>query len=298
MKAWATLGLFAAATGCASAMWLPQKAIELNTAGAQALLRGDLSAAEACLSVALEYSPRFVEAWVNLGYVELRRGNFEQAGRDFEKGRDLNPDIPAPHHALGVLAEKDGRSEEAETFYRAALKVDPGFAPARANLARRLFGRGQYEDAREQFQRLEQVAPDSVLGWSGEAEALLQLGREAQADDVVARARARFGDAPALRLLLGRERLVRGEWDEAEAVLAPLVGDSDRARACAALAWIAVGRVGRGDGAGALAAARAALAIDRDDETARYALHLAERVRTPRLASTSETRTPSPPAPR
>lgn len=76
-------------------------------------------------------------------------------------------------------------------------------------------------------------------------------------------------------LLLGRQRLARGEWNEAEAVLAPLVGDPDCGRACAALAWIALGRVGRGDIAGAVAAARGALAIDRDDETARYALMLA-----------------------
>jgi Flp pilus assembly protein TadD len=262
---------------CAPTARLPVKAIELNTAGAQALLRGDLSAAEACLSVALEYSARFVEAWVNLGYVELRRGNFEQAGRDFAKARDLNPDIPAPHHALGVLADKEGRGAEAEKSYRAALRVDPGFAPARANLARRLFARGQYEDAREQFQRLERVAPDSVVGFAGDAETLLQLGREADAEAVVAHARERFGDLPLLMLLVGRERLARGEWNDAEEALAPLVGDADRSRACAALAWIAVGRLGLGDGPGALAAARAALAIDRDDETARFALALAER---------------------
>jgi len=274
-----TVALAAALAGmaCAPMAALPRRAIELNTAGAHALVQGDLSVAEACLSVALEYSPRFVEAWVNLGYVELRRGNFEQARRDFARARDLNQDIPAPHHALGLLADKDGRGEEAERHYRAALKVDPGFAPARANLARRLFSRGQYEDAREQFERLEQVAPDAVTGWAGDAEALLQLGRDAEAERVVAVARERLGDAPALMLLLGRERLARGEWEDAEAALAPLVGDSDRSRACAALAWIAVGRVGRGDSAGALAAARAALAIDRDDETARYALVLASR---------------------
>lgn len=131
MRAAAILGLLAvlACAACASAVRLPRQAIDLNTAGAQALLRGDLSAAEACLSVALEYSPRFVEAWVNLGYVELRRGNFEQARRDFARGRDLNQDIPAPHHALGLLAEKSGRGEEAERYYRAALKVDQGSPP-------------------------------------------------------------------------------------------------------------------------------------------------------------------------
>jgi Flp pilus assembly protein TadD len=264
-------------SGCAATAPLPPRAVELNAAGAEALAEGDLPTAEARLSVALEYSPRFVEAWVNLGYVELRRGNFEQARGDFMHARDINQDIPVPHHALGLLADIEDRGAEAEKHYRAALKVDPGFAPARANLARRLFARGQYENAREQFQRLEQVAPDSPAGWEGEAEALLQLGRDADAERVVARARERFGDAAPLMLLVGREHLARGEWAEAEAVLAPLVGEPDRGRASAAWGWIAVARVGRGDFGGAVEAARAAVQLDRDDPVAAYALRLVRR---------------------
>src|SRR5208282_5769946 len=54
-------------TGCTGVAPLPPRAVLLNAAGADALARGDLSTAEAELSVALEYSPRFVEGWVNLG---------------------------------------------------------------------------------------------------------------------------------------------------------------------------------------------------------------------------------------
>jgi len=261
-----------ASTGCATTVPLPAEALALNAAGARAIAEGQLGVAEARLSVALEYSPRFVEAWVNLGYVELGRANFAQARRDFLKARDLNQDIAAPHHALGLLDDEQGRGAEAEQHYRAALKVDPGFAPSRANLARRLFARGQYEDAREQFERLMEVAPDAIEGWVGDAEALRQLGRQGQAESVVARAGERFGDVPALRLLRARERVERGEWLEAEALLAPLVGSPDAARACAAWAWIAVARIGRQDVRGASEAARAALAIDRDDAVAQYAM--------------------------
>jgi Flp pilus assembly protein TadD len=276
--AWATalravtlIGLIGLAA-CGSTVPLPPKAIQLNALGARAIAEGRLSVAEARLSVALEYSPRFVEAWVNLGYVELGRGNFEQARRDFLKARDLNPDMPTPHHGLGVLADERGRGEEAERHYRAALQVDPGFAPARANLARRLFARGQYENAREQFERLIEVAPDTVEGWVGDAEALRQLGRGAQAESLVARAVDRFGLEPPLRLLVAREAVERGEWGEAEAMLAPLVGGADRGRACAAWSWIAIARVGNGDRAGAAEAARAALTLDASDAVARYAI--------------------------
>jgi Tfp pilus assembly protein PilF len=260
--------------GCAGTVPLPKKALALNAAGAEALAEGDLSTAEARLSVALEYSPRFVEAWVNLGYVELRRGNFEQARRNFVKARTLNKDIPAPHHALGLLADEQGDGVAAECSYRRALDVDPGFAPARANLARRLFSRGQYENAREQFQRLREVAPEAAEGWVGEAESLRALGREGEAEQVVTAARERVGDAPALLLLVARARLARGDWDEAEALLAHVVGDRDRERAGAAWAWIAVARAGRGDVDGARAAAEAALAVDPGDRVARYVLGL------------------------
>jgi Flp pilus assembly protein TadD len=261
-----------ASAGCATTAPLPAAALALNAAGARAIAEGQLGVAEARLSVALEYNPRFVEAWVNLGYVELGRGNFEQARRDFLRARDLNQDIATPHHALGLLADEQGRGAEAEQHYRAALRVDPGFAPARANLARRLFARGQYEDAREQFERLMEVAPAAIEGWVGDAETLRQLGRASQAEGVIARAGERFGDLPALRLLRAREQVERGEWQEAEALLAPLVGSPDAARACAAWAWIAIARIGRSDLEGASEAARAALAIDRDDAVARYAL--------------------------
>jgi tetratricopeptide (TPR) repeat protein len=268
-------------TGCSSSAALPKKAVLLNTLGVQALAAGDLPGAEARLSVALEYSPRFVEAWVNLGYVELGRGSFEQARRNFLRARELNQDIPAPHHALGVLAEAEGKTLQAESFYRAALKVDPGFAPARANLARRLFARGQFENAREQFERLVAVAPGEVRGWAGWVESLLELGREADAQAALAHARDRLGDLPALMLLAGREKLYAADWEDAEATLAPLTGQRDRASAAAAWAWIAVARVGRGDPSGAEQASRAALAIDRDDPVALYALRAA---RTPRPA--------------
>ena len=86
--------LWLANASCAATVPLPPQALALNAAGARAIAEGQLGVAEARLSVALEYSPRFVEAWVNLGYVELGRGNFEQARGDFLRARDLNQDIP------------------------------------------------------------------------------------------------------------------------------------------------------------------------------------------------------------
>lgn len=254
--------------GCSTVPPLPPKALELNQTGAAALAAGDLSTAEARLSVALEYSPRFTEAWVNLGYVELRRGNLERARKNFIKARDLNPDLPAPHHALGLLADKRGIGNEAEGHYRQALKVDPAFVPSRANLARRLFQRGAFEQSREQYLRLSQVEPDAIAGYLGLSECLLRLDRETEADDVIARGRARFGDRPELLMLVARQLLRRDAFTEAEELLAGLTDDDDRFRAAAAWSWIGVARLARNDRDGAQTAAREALTLDKDNEVA------------------------------
>lgn len=257
---------------CSTVPPLPPKAAELNQSGAAALAAGDLATAEARFSVALEYSPRFTEAWVNLGYVELRRGNFEQAKKHFKKARSLNPDLPAPHHALGVLADRRNEQKDAEAHYRAALKVDPGFVPSRVNLARRLFQRGAIEDAREQFLKLTQVEADAPAGYIGLAECLLRLDREAEADGVIERARVRFGETPEILVLVARQLLRRGAYAEAEQILAPLTDDQDPSRAASVWAWIAVSRLARGDKAGAREAASESLRIDATQAVAQSVL--------------------------
>lgn len=256
--------------GCATVPPLPPKADELNRQGAAALAAGDLMAAQARLNLALEYSPRFTEAWVNLALVELRRGNLDLAYQDAKRARDLNPNIASPHHAMALIADRRGLGEDAEANYRAALKVDPGFAPSHQNLGRRLFARGAFEDAREQFFRLTLVAPGEMVGWLGLSECLLRLGRDGEADEAIARARALFGDKPELRMLVARQILRRGAYDRAEEILTPLTSDRDASRAGAAWAWIAVCRLARGDAVTAAQAANEALAFDHRNAIAQF----------------------------
>jgi tetratricopeptide (TPR) repeat protein len=261
------------AAGCASTP-LSVKAIELNRDGAAALASGDLETAEARFALALEYSARFTEAWVNLGLVELRRGNFERALRDFVEARDLNPDLPAPHHSLGLLADRQGDGARAESHYRAALRVDPGFAPARVDLARRLFERGAFEEAREQFLRVTQVAPDFPEGWSGLSETYLRLDRVDDAAVAVAHGVDRVGRRPVFSVLRARVLLRRADFAAAEAELttSALAGvGADPTLEAEALAWLSIARLARGRIAAGCEAAARALAVDAEDGVARLA---------------------------
>lgn len=257
--------------GCSGAAPLPAQALALNRAGAEALARGDLETADARLSLALEYSPRFVEALVNQGLVELQRGNFERARELIARARRLNPDVAQPHHALGVLAERQARPDEASRHYYDALAVDPGFTPARANLARLLFDGGLLNEALVQLRRLAEADPDSVEAQLGLAETLLRLGRIAEAEAVTRSARERFPDSAEVVVLAARGRLRRGDVDSAIALLSPLGHGRDDV-AASALGWLATAELLRGDPRRAVGAARRALELEPSSPVAIYAM--------------------------
>lgn len=260
-----------ALTGCAASTPLPPKAIELNELGANALRQGDLEAAGARLNLALEYNPEFVEAVANLGLVELQRGNLTRARQLLNRAKRLNSDLAQPHHGLGVLAEREYRPDLAQQHYEDALAVDPGFVPARSNLAALFLEGGFFEDALLQFRRLYEVAPESVLGHRGLAESLLALHRYEEAQTVAEEGLRRFPSDPSLTIALARLSLQAGDPGFALQLLAPLslVEDDHGAEA---LSWLAVAHLTSGDAQRAVGAAQTALGLVPDHPLASYAL--------------------------
>jgi len=256
---------------CSGTAPLPPKAIALNRAGAEALAKGDLETADARFNLALEYSPRFVEALVNQGLVELQRGNFDRARELIARARRLNPDVAQPHHALGVLAERQARPDEASRHYYAALAVDPGFAPSRANLARLLFNAGMLNEALVQYKRLAEAAPDEPEAAQGLAETLLRLGRVDEAEAVTRLACQRFPEAPELTVLAARSLLRKGNVERAIDLLAPLGYGRDDI-AANALGWLATAELLRGDARRAVGAAKRALELEPNSAVATYAM--------------------------
>ncbi len=284
----ALFGVACGAAACHGRAPLPPRASALNDAGVEALEAGDLEAANARFSLALEHAPHFVEALTNQGLVELERGNTARARQLFERARRLNPDVAQPHHALGVLAEQEQRRDEAAARYREALAVDPGFAPARANLARLLFEGGRLEEAREQYLRLVEVAPEEPVGYSGLATCLLALGRGLEAEVITLEGQRRFPDDPGLAVVAARSALRAGDLEHARQLLAPVATRRDE-QGVAALGWLAVVELTAGRPRHAAGASRAALALSPDDPLATFALATAlERLGDPRAADWAE----------
>jgi Flp pilus assembly protein TadD len=73
---------------------------------------------------------------LNLGLLLDREGKAADAQRELAEAVRLRPDLPEARTALGGALAKANRPEEAAAQFRAALAIDPSFAPARYNLER------------------------------------------------------------------------------------------------------------------------------------------------------------------
>jgi tetratricopeptide (TPR) repeat protein len=88
-----------------------------------------------------------VESLYQLGARLKERGDLVEAERCFRGIVEQVPDLPDPHHSLGVVLQLQERPAEAIGHYRTALALDPGFVKAHYNLATALWRSGLYQEA-------------------------------------------------------------------------------------------------------------------------------------------------------
>jgi tetratricopeptide (TPR) repeat protein len=91
----------------------------------------------------------------------VRQGHFDEALRTFQQGLQADSRNVTLLDAIGATFSVKGDSELAEQYFLETLQLDPGFVPARKNLAITYFNLGQYELAAPEFQKLVAGPPDS-----------------------------------------------------------------------------------------------------------------------------------------
>ena len=117
--------------------------------------------------------------------VILREGAPDVEAKDGHllRVRELARD-PVPFHSRGEACRKQGDHEEALASYRAALAIDPEFAPAHAGLGNALYHLERYEDAHESLTRALSLKPDPAYAgslWRLTGRAAQALGRPEEA---------------------------------------------------------------------------------------------------------------------
>jgi tetratricopeptide (TPR) repeat protein len=100
----------------------------------------------------------------------------------------LKPDFLRPANRIAYLLALQERFAEAEPYFQAVLRADPGNAVAHFNLAYTLDKRGQHEKAVHEFREATRLGPKIDRAWYGLGLAHAQLGQHREAAEALEQA--------------------------------------------------------------------------------------------------------------
>jgi tetratricopeptide (TPR) repeat protein len=159
-----TAALLAMPSACAFCIdnVIPDAAREQAAFCAQYISENKIDEAEARAKLAIEYAPKYGEAWNCRGLVEYHRGHLDLAIEYFKRSIAYQEDFAEAYNNIGAVFMNEKREYgQAEDEFRQALEIDPGFVNARVNLGLALLYQGRDTDARDQYLRCLELQPNA-----------------------------------------------------------------------------------------------------------------------------------------
>ena len=111
---------------------------------------------------ALRLKPDYAIAHNNLGIALGKKGQTDEAIRQFQEALRLKPDYADAHYNLGVALDEKGQIDEAIRQYQEAIRLKPDHAEAHYNLGIALAKKGQTDEAISQYQEALRLKPDDA----------------------------------------------------------------------------------------------------------------------------------------
>jgi len=159
---------------------------------------GPSSWGEACTAFrhTLRLEPQRVEAYHDLGITLRQNAKVEEAALSQRLALVLRPEFMGSWMNLGNTLLELGQPDAAVTALLRALTIDPTHADALYNAGNALYAVGRFEEAIAAYSR--SIAGGLALGLTRMASVLIDLGREAEAEQVLRAALSRPGsDVPS-----------------------------------------------------------------------------------------------------
>lgn len=129
-----------------------------------------------CFQQASDATARF-----NRGYELQQQDKLSEAAAEYRAALKLNPDYVEAQANLGVVLARLGNYEEAITAYESALRLAPQLTPILLNLGIAHFRANRFEKAAEIMEKFLSVRPDSLQARQLLGLSLVELGRDAEA---------------------------------------------------------------------------------------------------------------------
>ncbi|MCO6429384.1 MAG: tetratricopeptide repeat protein [Deltaproteobacteria bacterium] len=108
---------------------------------------------------AVELNPRYVPAWVNLGYVFCEEQMYKEAVSALQSALKLDPRSAEAYCNLGVVYLRIPHLPTAEKYFTAAVKLKPDYVNAICNLGKSLAYQKRYAEAAFYFRRALEYMP-------------------------------------------------------------------------------------------------------------------------------------------
>jgi tetratricopeptide (TPR) repeat protein len=186
-----------------------------NELGSALLKRGQLDEAIRQYQEAIRLKPRYAEACNNLGVALDMRGRTDEAIRQFQETIRLIPDYPVTYFNLGNALLRRGQIDEAIGQYYEGIHLKPADAGGHHNLGVALTRKGQIDDAIGQYQESIRLEPADAGAHYNLGLALAGKGQIDEAIRQYEEALKIKPDSPDTHNHLGLALATRGQIDEA-----------------------------------------------------------------------------------
>ncbi len=124
----------------------------LTNLGVSHLNEGNLAKAFEYMTQAAEADENYQRAWINLGSVCYKTGQYEEALAAWRKADEVAPNTPELGHLIGQAALTIGRYQEAQEALERELALSPNLPGLRVQLGIARMGLGHLAEAREALQ--------------------------------------------------------------------------------------------------------------------------------------------------
>ena len=208
---WLPIFLLAAAVATLQARQIPQPRLD----GAEPAVHQRLTTLQADLRA----NVRSGEAWGRYAMALEAHAFTEEAVAAYRQAHELSPRTFRWLYLLAALVEERSTAESLP-LYRAALDLDPAYAPGRVRYAEALERTGQFDEAARLYERAMQLAPANAHAHAGRGRLALGAGDPAGAIRHLSRARELAPENRAFAVTLAQAHARAGERDRAEEIAA------------------------------------------------------------------------------